>query len=235
MGLSGVPKDVQPGERRPVVVCQHGRDGLPRNLLDRNLTGYRNVAAVLAERGFITFAPHNLYRGEDRYRWLDRKANTVKATLFSFIVAQHDQILRWLETQPFVDGSRIGFYGLSYGGETAMRVPPLLEKYALSICAGDLNNGLAKCSDGRAFSFMRTIEWRCPMELGTRSITLRWLILWTPRPLMSNRGQPNLVGRDHWGGARIREMRWHMPNSASLSDADRFLPGRSQHVVRRHF
>ncbi|MEO6787834.1 MAG: hypothetical protein ABI318_17055, partial [Chthoniobacteraceae bacterium] len=31
------------------------------------------------------------------YRWLDRKANTVKATLFSFIIAQHDQILRWLE------------------------------------------------------------------------------------------------------------------------------------------
>jgi len=65
---------------------------VPRDTLDANNTAYNNFAGALAERGFITFAPHNLYRGEDRYRWLSRKANTVKATLFSFIIAQHDQI-----------------------------------------------------------------------------------------------------------------------------------------------
>ena len=80
---------------------------------------YHDFAARLAERGFITFSPHNLYRGEDRYRWLDRKANSVKASMFSFIVAQHEQILNWLGTLPFVDADRIAFYGLSYGGETA--------------------------------------------------------------------------------------------------------------------
>jgi len=41
--------------------------------------------------------------------------------------------LRWLESRPEVDGSRIAFYGLSYGGETAVRVPTILEKYCLSI------------------------------------------------------------------------------------------------------
>jgi cephalosporin-C deacetylase-like acetyl esterase len=45
----------------------------------------------------------------------------------------------WLAGLPFVDGKRIGFYGLSYGGETAMRVPPLLPRYALSICSADFN------------------------------------------------------------------------------------------------
>ena len=84
----------------------------------------KDARAKLAERGFITFAPHNLYRGEDRYRWLDRKANAIGCSLFSFIVAQHDQMLRWLETLPYVDSQRIAFYGLSYGGETAVRVPP---------------------------------------------------------------------------------------------------------------
>ena len=112
-GVLVLPKDLKPGERRPVVVCQHGRNGLPRDTLDANNSAYNNFAAALAERGFITFAPHNLYRGEDRYRWLGRKANAVKATLFSFIIAQHDQILRWLETLPNVDGDRIAFYGLS--------------------------------------------------------------------------------------------------------------------------
>jgi hypothetical protein len=72
-GLLVVPRDLKPGERRPVVVCQHGRNGLPRQLLDGNTRGYSNVAAVLAERGFITFAPHN--RG-DRAAMGTRQATT---------------------------------------------------------------------------------------------------------------------------------------------------------------
>jgi hypothetical protein len=104
-GILLVPKDIQPGERRPVVVCQHGRSGLPRQVVEGDDAYYRNFAARLADRGFIVFAPHNLYRGEDRYRWLSRKANGVKASLFSFIISQHDQVLRWLRTLPFVDTS----------------------------------------------------------------------------------------------------------------------------------
>ena len=71
-------------------------------------TAYNGVGAALAERGFVMFAPHNLYRGEDRYRWLDRKANTIRATLFSFILGQHDRILDWLGSLPFVDPGASG-------------------------------------------------------------------------------------------------------------------------------
>jgi dienelactone hydrolase len=219
-GLLVLPKDLKAGERRPVVVCQHGRNGLPRNLLDAHTTGYRDVAAVLAERGFITFAPHNLYRGEDRYRWLCRKANTVKATLFSFIIASHDQILRWLETQPFVDSSRIGFYGLSYGGETAVRVPPLLEKYALSICSGDFNQWAHKvAATDQPFSFMRTIEWEMPYwNLGQTFDYAEMSYLMLPRPFMVERGHLDLVGRDQWVAHEYAKVRWLY---AQLGLADR--------------
>lgn len=219
-GLLVLPKDLQPGERRPVVVCQHGRDGVPRNLLDGNTSGYRNVAAVLAERGFITFAPHNLYRGEDRYRWLDRKANTVKATLFSFILASHDQILRWLDAQPFVDGRRMAFYGLSYGGETAVRVPPLLEKYCLSICAGDFNQWTRKvAATDQPFSFMRTIEWEMPYwNLGQTFDYAEMAYLMIPRPFMVERGHLDLVGRDQWVAHEYAKVRWLY---AQLGLADR--------------
>jgi dienelactone hydrolase len=56
---------------------------------------------------------------------LNRKGNPVRLSMFSFITAQHQQILSWLGTLPFVDVQRIAFYGLSYGGETAVRVQAL--------------------------------------------------------------------------------------------------------------
>lgn len=219
-GVLVLPKDIQPGERRPVVVCQHGRNGVPRSTLDANSTAYNNFAARLAERGFITFAPHNLYRGEDRYRWLDRKANTVRATLFSFIIAQHDQILRWLATLPFVDDDRIAFYGLSYGGETAVRVPAILEKYCLSICSGDFNQWTRKvAATDQPFSFMRTIEWEMPYwNLGHTFDYAEMTYLMVQRPFMVERGHLDLVGRDRWVAHEYAKVRWLY---AQLGIADR--------------
>src|SRR5436305_1115716 len=154
-------------------------------------TSFSSIAARLAERGFITFAPHNLYRGEDRYRWLCRKANGVKASLFSFIIGQHDQILRWLKTLPMVDANRIGFYGLSYGGETAVRVPTILERYALSICSGDFNNWTQKvAATDQRFSFMYTIEWEMPyFDMGNTFDYAEMTYLMIPRPFMVERGR----------------------------------------------
>jgi hypothetical protein len=147
--------DLKPGERRPVVVVQHGRGGLPENLIVKDHGSYRRVAAQLAEGGFIVMVPHNLYRTELRYRPLNRKANTVKATLYSFIVHQHDQMLRWLNTLEFVAGDRIAFYGNSFGGEAALRVPSVLEGYALSICASYFNQWTRKvASTEDPFSYL---------------------------------------------------------------------------------
>jgi dienelactone hydrolase len=210
-GILLVPKDIRAGERRPVVVCQHGRNGLPKDSIEGgDSTIYRDFAAKLADRGFVVFSPHNLYRGEDRYRWLSRKANGVKASLFSFIISQHDQILRWLETLPFVDGSRMAFYGLSYGGETAVRVPAILEKYALSICSGDFNNWTRKvAATDERFSFMYTIEWEMPyFNLGSTFDYAEMAYLILPRPFMVERGHNDRVGRDRWVAYEYGKVAW---------------------------
>jgi dienelactone hydrolase len=209
-GVLLLPKDLKPGERRPVVVCQHGRGGLPKDVIEGDDAYYRNFAARLADRGFVVFAPHNLYRGEDRYRWLSRKANGVKASLFSFIISQHDQILRWLETLPFVDSQRIGFYGLSYGGETAMRVPTILERYSLSICSGDFNNWTRKvAATDERFSFMYTIEWEMPyFNLGNTFDYAEMAYLMIPRPFMVERGHHDHVARDEWVAHEYAMVRW---------------------------
>ena len=198
-GVLLLPKDLRAGEKRPVVVCQHGRNGLPQYLIEGK-TSYHDLAARLAERGFIVFAPHNPYRGEDRYRFLSRKANTIKGSLFSFILAQHEQILNWLEKLPQVDAQRIAFYGISYGGETAVRVPPLLPRYCLSICSADFNDWARKvASTDSKYSFMFTIEWEMPyFDMGSTFNYAELAALMAPRPFMVERGHDDGVAPDEW-------------------------------------
>jgi cephalosporin-C deacetylase-like acetyl esterase len=208
-GVLLVPNDLKPGERRPVVVCQHGRQGQPKDTIDDKGNAYNAFSAKLADRGFIVFAHQNLHYGEDRYRWLSRKANGVKASLFSFIVAQHDVSLRFLATLPFVDDKRIAFYGLSYGGETAMRVPAVLTNYCLSICSGDFNQWTEKvASTDQKFSFMYSIEWEMPyfnMSQTFDYAEMAYLIF--PRPFMVERGHNDRVGRDRWVGYEYAKVR----------------------------
>jgi dienelactone hydrolase len=219
-GVLLVPNDIKEGERRPVVVCQHGRNGLPKDVIEGDLPAYHDFAARLAERGFVTFAPHNLYRGEDLYRMLNRKGNPVKLSMFSFITAQHRQILDWLGTLPFVDAGRIAFYGLSYGGETAVRVPPLLDGYCLSICSGDFNDWARKvASDDSDYSFLFTIEWEMPyFNMGSTFNYAELAYLLVPRPFMVERGHHDGVAPDEWVASEYAKVRWVYDN---LGLADR--------------
>jgi dienelactone hydrolase len=199
-GVLLLPKDLKPGEQRPVVVCQHGRNGLPKHVIEGDEKAYHDYAARLADRGFIVFAPHNPYRGEDKYRFLSRKANSVKASLFSFILAQHQQILNWLSSLPQVDRNRIAFYGLSYGGETAVRIPPLLDQYCLSICSADFNDWARKIASTDArYSFMFTVEWEMPyFDMGSTYNYSEMVALLAPRPFMVERGHADGVAPDEW-------------------------------------
>jgi dienelactone hydrolase len=113
-GILVVPTDIKEGEKRPVVVCQHGLEGVPWDTLDEDAKSpafavYRAFAVRLAERGFVTFAPHNCYRGGNDFRQLQRKLHPLKRSLCSVFLAQHDRHLAWLAGLPFVDPSRIGF------------------------------------------------------------------------------------------------------------------------------
>jgi dienelactone hydrolase len=205
-GILMMPKDIAAGEKRPVVVVQHGRGGLPEDILNG---GYNEVAQKLTDRGYIVFAPHNLYRGEDEYRWLDRKANSIGKSLFSFLLLQHDQITRWLERLPQVDGNRIAFYGNSYGGESAVRIPTVLTRYALSICASDFNDWTRKVTDTHdKHSFMRTIEWEMPyFNMGNTFSYAELAYLMVPRPFMVERGHHDLVAPDHWVASEYSKVR----------------------------
>lgn len=159
---------------------------------------YKGFASRLAERGFVVFAPHNPYRGGDKFRVLQRKANPLGKSLFSIIVAQHNRILDWLSEQPFVDASRIGFYGLSYGGKTAMRVPALIDRYALSISSGNFNEWIWKnVTIDFPASYVFTAEYEmAEFNLGNTFNHAEMAALIAPRPFMVERGHNDGVGID---------------------------------------
>lgn len=198
-GLLLLPNDLSLDEPRPVVVCQHGLEGRPQHTIGSERSEYYSAfAAKLAERGFITFAPQNLYIFQDRFRTLQRKANPLKKSLFSIITPQHQQIVDWLQTLPFVDPNRIGFYGLSYGGKTAMRVPALVTDYCLSICSADFNEWVDKnASTINPRSYSDKGEYEIfEFDLGGTFNYAEMAALIAPRPFMVERGHFDGVADD---------------------------------------
>jgi len=197
-GVLLVPKDIKEGEKRPVVVCQHGLEGRPQDVITGDNGSYHDFAARLAERGFITLAPQNLYIFGDRFRTLQRKANPIKKTLFSIIVPQHQQMTDWLKSLPYVDADRIAFYGLSYGGKSAMRIPPLVGNYCLSICSGDFNEWVWKNASTRSpYSYVWTGEYEIfEFDLGSTFNYAEMAALIAPRPFMVERGHFDGVAPD---------------------------------------
>lgn len=214
-GILTLPKDLDldSGQKRPVVVCQHGLEGSPQDVIgESKFKAYAAFATQLAERGFITFAPQNGYKYFDRFRLQQFKSQSMGKTLFSIIVPQHLQITDWLAGQEFVDADRIAFYGLSYGGKSAMRIPPLVDRYCLSICSADFNEWVWKnaATDPKSLRYSyankgeyEIFEW----NLGGTFNYAEMAALICPRPFLVERGHFDGVAPDETVGYEFAKVR----------------------------
>ena len=214
-GLLLLPRDLRVGERRPVVVCQHGLEGRAQDtVVGPPESPYRAFAARLADLGYVVYAPQNPYLGDEAFRVLQRKAHPLQASLFSVIVAQHRRTVAWLRELPWVDPERIAFYGLSYGGKTAMRVPPLVPGYCLSICSADFNEWAMKCAseeaEHRSLGYLFNQEYDMyEFDVAHTFNYAEMAGLIAPRPFMVERGHRDGVGIDEWVAfeyARVRRL-----------------------------
>ncbi len=221
-----VPKGLRPGERRPLVVVQHGRGGTPRTTIALKQGGrptYGEISPRLANEGYLVFAPQNPYVFEDRYRQLVRKLNPLGWTLYSLIHCQYEQMFVWFTQLPFVDMQRVAFIGQSYGGKTAVRVPPVMPQFALTICTGDFNEGVVKMASTRyPFSFALLDEYEM-FEFGLgKSFNYGDLAaLAAPKPFMAQRGHSDGVAWDEFVGyeyARVLRLytRIGLPQNSEL-------------------
>lgn len=224
-GILLLPRDLKPEDRRPIVVCQHGLEGSPRKCIDLAVAPtYREVARALVAKGYIVYCPQNPYIGDGAFRTVNRKANLLQLSLFSFIVRQHQRTLDFLQKLPGADPDRIGFYGLSYGGKTAMRVPAIEKRYKVSVCSGDFNEWVGKMvSTELPMSYMYTHEYEMyEFDLASTFNYAEMAALIAPRAFMVERGHDDGVGTDEMVAAEYAKVRYlyanrlKIPNSTAI-------------------
>ncbi|MFN7542919.1 MAG: alpha/beta hydrolase family protein [Acidobacteriota bacterium] len=202
------PKDLRPGERRPLVILQHGLMGSPESLFRQPVSApeyrtYRNFAERLVAERFIVFCPQNPYSGD--FRPLQMLANPRGLSLFSFIEAQYRRTLDYLEKQPFVDSRKIVYYGLSYGGATALRVPVFDKRFRGIVCGGNFNEWIRKLiSPELPYSYVHTreyeiYEWnQANVASHAELAAMAALLHERPIPFLVERGHRDRVGTDEW-------------------------------------
>ncbi len=199
-GILLIPKNIKQDEKRPVVVMQHGRGGNPYTALTENNT-YYGIGRRLADMGFVVFTPFGNWTGETRFRWIDRVAKPAKNSLWSTVGRQHQQLIRWFQTLPFIDPDRIAIYGKSIGGQAASVIASMLPEYTLSInCAYFNESARKKSSVYFPTSFVFHVDSEMPMW--NRGHTLEDAemtnMLIFPRPFMVEHGKKDGIAPAGW-------------------------------------
>ncbi len=143
-----VPRNIQ--GRAAAVICQHGLSGTPEMTTGLGMTkdtAYHEFARHLAEHGYVVFSPYLMQRRTDEINVLVRQADAVGMMRVAMPVAKTRRVVDFLETLPFVDAKRIGYYGLSYGGYSAIWISPLEPRLAATVISGHFNDWRSKITN----------------------------------------------------------------------------------------
>ncbi|HUT92011.1 MAG TPA: prolyl oligopeptidase family serine peptidase [Thermoguttaceae bacterium] len=143
-----VPRDIK--GRAAAVICQHGLSGTPEMTTGLGMTkdtAYHEFARHLAEHGYVVFSPYLMQRRTEEINVLVRQADAVGMMRVAMPVAKTRRVVDFLETLPFVDAKRIGYYGLSYGGYSAIWISPLEPRLAATVISGHFNDWRSKITN----------------------------------------------------------------------------------------
>ena len=159
------------GGRRPLVLAQHGLCGTPEEACGfvhdaiHDDYSYHRMGIRLAERGFVVLAPHMVGgygtdEGGARFvpalgteEWarartqLYRKAYLIGERLIGTEFLGISRLLDYVSSLPEVDGERIGFYGLSQGGQTALFFPALDTRIKATVSSAFFQRRIGKMID----------------------------------------------------------------------------------------
>ncbi len=243
-------------QRLPAVICQHGFDGSPKyitgvgNNLESSDHFYHRFGQRLAERGYVVFAPYltvpEVHTGSmmvnraDLINPLVQMAAPLGMMRTSIEVAKLHRVLDFLKSLPFVDPDHLGYYGLSYGGYSAMWMPPLEPRLKLTVISAFFNDWQTMLTDSTR---QGASYWSLPDEdfynwnvlnrfVHTQMIAAMW-----PRPVCIEYGSEDQVTTPAWHQRAWQEVNafaeaWGM--QGKIVD-ERFLGPHSIHGIGTFF
>ncbi|NLY01372.1 MAG: prolyl oligopeptidase family serine peptidase [Rhodopirellula sp.] len=146
--------------RAAAVICQHGLSGRPEMITGighTEDTPYHQFGRHLADRGYVVFAPLIMHQFPvEQINDQTRQADAVGMMRVAMVVAKTRRVAEFLGSLGFVDPQRIGYYGLSYGGYSAIWCSPLVEQLAATVISGHFNDWRSKItSDATPTSYLR--------------------------------------------------------------------------------
>jgi dienelactone hydrolase len=164
-GGQGTGRPTRAG-KLPAVVCQHGMNGTPEEACglapSADESGYNYCGVRLAEMGFVVVAPHEVggfgalhagahYVGgkpeQPQYgarNFLHRHGVIQGINLMGMDLYHVSRAVDYLTTLPHVDAERLGFYGLSQGGTSALWLPAADMRLKATVSAAFFNHRMPK-------------------------------------------------------------------------------------------
>jgi dienelactone hydrolase len=200
----------------PALICQHGLDGQPSDVTGLSAspdTAYHGFGARLAEQGYTVFAPYLTVPAPQS----ELLAASVEAALSVGAMRTHAELRKlrasvdFLSALPGVDAGRIGYYGLSYGGYTAIWLGALEPRLAAIVISGHFNDWSTKLTDDRDdASFLRHPDEDFTTWRALESTTHAELIgaMW-PRPVLIEWAEGDTTTNPAWHESAWAEvLRW---------------------------
>ncbi len=100
------------------------------------ISPYRQIPNLAREDGEVPTGNHRA----DLINPIVQQAASLGWMRTSIELAKLHRVVDFLQSLPFVDGQRIGYYGLSYGGYSATWMPPLEPRLQFTINSGFFND-----------------------------------------------------------------------------------------------
>lgn len=215
------------------------------NNLETNDHFYHRFGQRLAERGYVVFAPYltvpqyhppvsanpganlkspaglgDVIQRADLINPIVRLAAPLGMMRTSIELAKLHRVVDFLQSLHFVDPDRIGYYGLSYGGYSAIWMSPLEPRLKLTVISAFFNDWRTMLTDTTRFG---SSYWSLPDEdfynwnvLNRFAHTELIAAMW-PRPVCVEYGSEDPVTTPAWHKRAWREVNafiesWDMDN-----------------------
>lgn len=142
-----IPQDTLSTER-PALLVLHGYDGNLQSVID-DIDYHHGFGFELAKNGFVVLAPLRVATTIDTHSTLNIKSLASGLDLETMNLQQLISAVDFLLTLDYVDPEHIGVYGVSLGGQHALRLSALDQRLSLVVSSGYF-------TDRFAWLFMRT-------------------------------------------------------------------------------